>query len=70
VVGTACAPSGECKAFLWEKGVMTDLNHSKRGYVHHLENALDINNLGEMTGRALTSTNERLAFVAIPTRQP
>ncbi len=70
VVGTSCPPSGTCKAFLWENGEMKDLNKFKRGYAHQLESALDINNFGQITGRALTSNDERLAFVATPTRQP
>jgi probable HAF family extracellular repeat protein len=70
VVGTSCPPSGACNAFLWENGQMKDLNKFKRGYAHQLESALDINNAGQITGRALTSGNGRLAFVATPTRQP
>jgi probable HAF family extracellular repeat protein len=68
VVGTSCPPIGNCKAFLWENGAMTDLNSQKGGYLHHLENAMDINNRGEITGRSLTDGGERLAFVATPTR--
>jgi probable HAF family extracellular repeat protein len=66
VVGTSCPPSGSCKAFVWENGEMKDLNPFKGTYPHHLENAMDINNLGQITGRALTASG-REAFVATPT---
>jgi probable HAF family extracellular repeat protein len=65
VVGTACPPVGNCKAFLWEHGEMKNLNDFKGSYPHHLENAMDINNLGQITGRAITSTG-REAVVATP----
>ncbi len=67
VVGISCPPAGLCKAFLWENGVMKDLNAFKGDFAHHLENAMDINNLGQITGRAVTSANERLAIIATPT---
>ena len=65
VVGTSCPPVGNCKAFLWENGEMKNLNDFKGSYPHHLENAMDINNLGQITGRAITSSG-REAFVATP----
>jgi probable HAF family extracellular repeat protein len=65
VVGTACPPAGNCKAFLWERGEMKNLNDVKGSYPHHLENAMDINNLGRITGRAITGSG-REAFVATP----
>lgn len=68
VVGTSCPPSGDCKAFLWEHGVMKDLNLLKGNYKDHLENAMDINNLGQITGRTLSSSG-REAFIATPKRR-
>ncbi len=68
VVGHSCPPSGSCKAFLWENGEMKNLNDFKGPYAHHLENAMDINNLGQVTGRAITSSG-REAFLAIPKRR-
>ncbi|MGH8204234.1 MAG: hypothetical protein ACREST_06450, partial [Steroidobacteraceae bacterium] len=34
VVGTACSPTGFCRAFLWEKGRMKDLDQVKGQYPH------------------------------------
>jgi probable HAF family extracellular repeat protein len=65
VVGRSCPPIGNCKAFLWEDGEMKNLNDFKGSYPHHLENALDINNLGQITGRAITSSGGE-AIVATP----
>jgi probable HAF family extracellular repeat protein len=65
VVGNSCPPSGPCKAFLWENGAMKDLNQFKGSYPHHLLNAMDINNLGQMTGRAQTTSGFE-AFIATP----
>jgi probable HAF family extracellular repeat protein len=67
VVGVSSGPNGP-RAFLWENGVMKDLNSLKApGYVGLLEVAGDINDDGEITGRAFDpSTGERPAFVALP----
>lgn len=65
VVGTSCPPSGPCKAFLWENGAMKDLNRFRGSYPHHLFNAMDINNHGQITGRAQTSSGFE-AFIATP----
>ena len=68
VVGTSCSPSGNCRAFLWENGEMKDLDKLKGAYPHLLLNAMDINNLGEITGRAQISSTEFEAFIATPKR--
>jgi probable HAF family extracellular repeat protein len=66
VVGLSCGASG-CRAFLWENGVMKDLNKFKGSYTPLLEVAKDINDTGEITGRAFdSSTGERPAFLATP----
>lgn len=67
VVGFSCPPVGDCKAFIWENGKMKDLNKLAPGYPHHLEHAMDINNLGQITGRAITSSG-REAVVMIPSQ--
>jgi probable HAF family extracellular repeat protein len=66
VVGTSCGQV--CRAFIWEKGVMRDLNDRKGTYPNRLENAMGINDRGQISGRARTATNEGVAFVARPVR--
>ena len=70
VVGTSCDMAGSCRAFLWEDGVMTDLNTLVApGYAGILTTAQDINDRGEITGRAFDPvTGERPAFLATPAR--
>lgn len=70
IVGLSCdADFGDCRAFIWEEGVMRDLNGLKQpGYVARLEQAKDINDQGEITGRAVNpATGLRTAFTATPT---
>jgi probable HAF family extracellular repeat protein len=67
VVGSSCTAAG-CKAFLWENGLLEDLNALKGDTTHHLENAMDINNVGQISGRARTSTGEGVPFAATPRR--
>lgn len=69
IVGTSCPPVGTCKAFLWEKGGMIDLNLSKGDFPYPLESAMDINNFGQITGRASTGPNQGIGFVATPRRR-
>jgi probable HAF family extracellular repeat protein len=68
VVGTACAPTGPCRAFIWERGSMRDLNESKGDYPHNLFNAMSINERGQITGRAQTPAGFE-AFVATPAKR-
>jgi probable HAF family extracellular repeat protein len=67
VVGSSCTAAG-CKAFLWENGILKDLNALKGDATHHLENAMDVNNFGQISGRARTATGGGVAFVATPRR--
>ena len=67
VVGTSCLGAA-CKAFLWENGVMQDLNAFKGSYQNQIENAMAINNLGEISGRARAMDGTRSAIVATPIR--
>ena len=68
VVGVSCDAANVCRAFLWEDGVMKDLNTlTAPGYTGHLFSAQDINDRGEITGRAIDGeTGERVAFLARP----
>ena len=69
VVGISCtAGFASCRAFLWERGVMMDLNDFvPDDYADHLFTANDINNRGEITGLALKAgTEEQIAIWALP----
>lgn len=70
VVGTSCDAKGSCRAFLWDNGVMVDLNEAVRpGYADVLTTANDIDDVGRITGQARDDTKGRfLAFVAKPRR--
>lgn len=66
VVGLSCDVNGSCRAFIWENGVMRDLNDFKQsGYTPKLEQARDINEAGEISGRSIES-GVRRAFLATP----
>jgi probable HAF family extracellular repeat protein len=66
VVGLSCDVNGSCRAFIWENGVMRDLNDFKQsGYTSKLEQARDINEAGEISGRSIES-GVRRAFLATP----
>lgn len=68
VVGVSCDAGGNCRAFLWQDGVMKDLNTLVApGYTGILTTAQDINDRGVITGRAFEPvTGERPAFMATP----
>jgi probable HAF family extracellular repeat protein len=71
VVGASCdANFVDCRAVIWDhSAVPTDLNDLKRpGYAARLESAKDINNKGEITGRAIDANNVRTAYLAEPAR--
>jgi probable HAF family extracellular repeat protein len=69
IVGVSCdADFVDCRAVIWNHGnTPTDLNELKGGSSAQLESAKDINNLGEITGRAVDSTGVRTAYLAVPT---
>jgi probable HAF family extracellular repeat protein len=72
IVGISCdADFVDCRAVVWNNGtVPTDLNELKGSYSAHLESAKDINNKGEITGRALDPTTGVLtAYLAMPISQ-
>jgi probable HAF family extracellular repeat protein len=68
VVGVSCdADFVDCRAVIWDRGnIPTDLNELKGGFAARLESAKDINNNGEITGRAIDATGVRTAYLAIP----
>jgi probable HAF family extracellular repeat protein len=70
VVGDSCDASGNCRAFLWQDGVMTDLNTLVcPGTSLYLTNNLgaDINDRGEIVGQAYDpSTGDTPAYLAVP----
>jgi probable HAF family extracellular repeat protein len=67
VVGLSCDANGNCRAFIWENGVMKDLNDLKpASYTARLEQAKDINEEGEIAGRSIDATGVRKAFLAVP----
>ena len=69
VVGVSCdADQVDCRAVIWDHGVYpTDLNDLKGDYSGILASAKDINNKGEITGRAVDPTTGALiAYLAVP----
>ena len=69
VVGLSCDANGNCRAFIWENSVMRDLNDLKQpDFSARLETAKDINDKGEITGRAIDANNVRTAYLAVPAR--
>jgi probable HAF family extracellular repeat protein len=70
VVGVSCdANFADCRAVVWDNsGVPTDLNDLKAsGYSARLESGKDINDKGEITGRAIDpNTGVRSAYLAAP----
>ncbi|HEY0555537.1 MAG TPA: hypothetical protein VGG20_14860 [Thermoanaerobaculia bacterium] len=68
VVGLSCDAANNCRAVLWQNGVIQDLNALVApGYAGTLTTAQDIDDLGVITGRALDpATGLRPAFSATP----
>lgn len=71
VVGISCDAAGlDCRAVIWENGAVKDLNDLKaNSFLPRLDQARDINERGEITGRSIDTTGERKAFLAIPARR-
>lgn len=72
IVGISCTTGfASCRAFLWENGVMTDVNELVESEdTPHLYTANDINEHGHITGYAVDdSTQESIAIWAIPVRK-
>jgi probable HAF family extracellular repeat protein len=69
VVGASLDAKFNPRAFLWEKGVMTDLNTLIAGHSPlYLLTGCSINSRGEITGLGMTSTGEIHTYLATPTR--
>jgi len=69
IVGVSCdADQVDCRAVIWDHGnTPTDLNDLKGGYPAFLASAKDINDKGEITGRAFDPTTGALiAYLAVP----
>src|SRR5438128_1341013 len=69
IVGVSCdAEQNDCRAVIWDHGVYpTDLNDLKGGYSTLLASAKDINDKGEITGRAIDPiTGVLTAYLAVP----
>lgn len=72
VVGTSCdVDFVDCRAVVWENGVVTDLNTLKQAdFTDRLENGKDIDDRGVVSGRAIDPvTGVRTAFVARPVNE-
>jgi probable HAF family extracellular repeat protein len=70
VVGVSCDANFNCRAFLWENGVMMDLNRLiPAGSRLYLTGAGGINDFGEIAGTAYDPSNSNYtpAYLAIPT---
>src|SRR5208283_271972 len=68
IVGASLDASFNPRAFLWEKGVMTDLNTLIAGNSPlYLLTACSINSSGEITGLGMNSTGEIYSYLASPT---
>jgi probable HAF family extracellular repeat protein len=67
VVGVSCdADFVDCHAVIWDHGnTPTDLNDLKGGFSARLETAKDINDKGEITGRAINA-GVRTPYLAVP----
>ena len=73
VVGISCtAGFASCRGFLWQDGVMTDLNQLVvSGNAEPILSAGDIDDFGRITGQTLNATTgEADAFLAFPTFRP
>src|ERR1041385_7076469 len=68
VVGVSCdADLVDCRAVIWDHGnTPKDLNDFKGSFSAKLTSAKDINNKGEITGRASTDTGVLTAYLAVP----
>jgi probable HAF family extracellular repeat protein len=67
VVGVSCGAS--CRAFVWENGVMTDMNELvASGSTETLRVAGDINDRGQIAGQTVNASGVRSTFIAHPAR--
>ena len=67
MVGSSCTFEGACLGFLWQNGAIKYLKDLIPGFDGVIVNAQDINDEGEITGRAVNpATGKITAFVAVP----
>jgi probable HAF family extracellular repeat protein len=69
VVGSSCTVDGACLGFLWQNGVIKDLNDPNvtPGFNGVIINAQDVNDDGEITGRAFDpAAGDIKTFIAVP----
>jgi probable HAF family extracellular repeat protein len=68
VVGLSCDTNGNCRAFLWQNGMMTDINElTQAGSPLYALEALEITTRGDIVGYGVQlSTGEIHAFLATP----
>jgi probable HAF family extracellular repeat protein len=67
VVGVSFGGANGSRAFIWQDGVLTNLNDLANVAPDVLLSAQDINDAGQITGRVRdAATGEILAFVATP----
>ncbi len=67
VVGSSCTLAGACLGFLWQNGTIRYLKDLIPDFTGVIVNAQDINDDGEITGRAVNpATGKITAFVAVP----
>ena len=70
VTGYFVAANGALHAFVWDaRNGMRDLNDLKQDYPNVIALANDINDAGEITGRATVAGGTRVAIVAVPLDQ-
>ena len=68
VVGQSCDVDDNCRGFLWQDGVMADLNDLVvSGDVTNITTANDIDDFGRITGQGVDATGKFVAFLATPT---
>ena len=68
VVGQSCDAAGDCHGFLWQNGVMANLDDLVvSGDVTAITTANDIDDFGRITGQGVDSTGKFVAFLATPT---
>ena len=68
VVGLSLDAKFNPRAFVWEQGVMTDLNTLIAGHSSlYLLTGCSINSRGEITGLGMTSTGQIHTYLATPT---
>jgi probable HAF family extracellular repeat protein len=68
VVGVSCTANfASCRAFIWQNGVMTDLNTLLApGYASSIAAANDINDWGQIAGQAVTPSGELIPVLLTP----